>query len=55
MRRVPDAWRNDPVARTFEVLRLEARRWVILVVHAGDGRVRDARGLGARWFASETP
>ena len=37
---VGHAWLIDPVARTLEVLGLEAGRWTILVTHAGDVTVR---------------
>ena len=37
---VGHAWLVDPVARTLEVLRLEAGRWTILATHAGDEVVR---------------
>ena len=33
--RVAHAWLIDPVARTLEVLRLEAGRWTILATHTG--------------------
>jgi Uma2 family endonuclease len=38
--RVSHAWLVDPLARTLEVLRLEAGRWTILATHAGDEVVR---------------
>jgi len=34
------AWLVDPVARTLEVLRLEAGRWVIVSSHEGQETVR---------------
>jgi Uma2 family endonuclease len=37
---VGHAWLVDPIARTLEVLRLEAGRWVIVSTHAGDMTVR---------------
>jgi Uma2 family endonuclease len=37
---VGHAWLIDPIARTLEVLRLEAGRWVIVSTHAGDATVR---------------
>jgi len=37
---VGHAWLVDPIARTLEVLRLEAGRWVIVSTHAGDVTVR---------------
>jgi Uma2 family endonuclease len=37
---VPHAWLLDPIARTLEVLRLEAGRWVILTTHGGTDVVR---------------
>jgi hypothetical protein len=37
---VPFAWLVDPLARTLEVLRLDAGRWTILATHAGDELVR---------------
>ncbi len=37
---VGHAWLVDPIARTLEVLRLEAGRWVIVATHAGDVTVR---------------
>jgi len=33
---VPFAWFVDPLARTLEVLRLDAGRWTILATHAGE-------------------
>ena len=38
--RIGHAWLIDPIARTLEVLRLEAGRWTIIVTHAGDAAVR---------------
>jgi hypothetical protein len=37
---VGHAWLIDPLARTFDVLRLENGRWVILATHVGDEVVR---------------
>lgn len=37
---VRHAWIVDPVARTFEVLRLEGASWVIAATHAGQDVVR---------------
>jgi len=37
---VPHAWLLDPIARTLEVLRLEAGRWMILATHGGDDVIR---------------
>jgi Uma2 family endonuclease len=37
---VGHAWLIDPIARTLEVLRLEAGRWTILATHAGNEVVR---------------
>jgi len=37
---VAHAWLIDPVARTLEVLRLEAGRWTILATHTGSDVVR---------------
>jgi Uma2 family endonuclease len=37
---VGHAWLVDPIARTLEVLRLEAGRWVIVSTHAGDVTLR---------------
>lgn len=37
---VPHLWLVDPVAETLEVFGLQAGRWVILGVHAGDAKVR---------------
>jgi Uma2 family endonuclease len=34
------AWLVDPIARTLEVLQLEAGRWVLLAAHAGSEIVR---------------
>ena len=38
--RAAHAWLVDPVARTLEVLRLEAGRWTILGTHGGSDVVR---------------
>ena len=38
--RVAHAWLIDPVARTLEVLRLEAGRWTILATHTSSEVVR---------------
>jgi hypothetical protein len=37
---VPHAWLVDPVARTLEILHLEAGRSVIVCSHAGQEMVR---------------
>jgi Uma2 family endonuclease len=37
---VGHAWLVDSIARTLEVLRLEAGRWTILAMHAGNEVVR---------------
>jgi len=37
---VAHAWLIDPIARTLEVMRLEAGRWVIVSTHAGNETVR---------------
>ncbi len=37
---VPDVWLLEPIARTLEVLGLEAGRWVILATHGGSEVVR---------------
>jgi Uma2 family endonuclease len=37
---VRHAWLVDPMARTLEVLRLDAGRWTILATHAGTEIVR---------------
>jgi len=37
---VAHAWLVDPIARTLEVLRLDAGRWTIVSSHAGDETVR---------------
>jgi Uma2 family endonuclease len=37
---VSHVWLVDPLQRTLEVLRLDARRWVIVSVHEGTSRVR---------------
>ncbi len=37
---VGHAWLIDPIARTLEILRLEARRWTTVVTYAGDAVVR---------------
>jgi Uma2 family endonuclease len=37
---VGQVWLIDPIARTLEILRLEASRWVIVSTHAGDVTVR---------------
>ncbi len=36
---VPYAWLIDPIARTLDVLHLEAGRWSILATHVGDAVV----------------
>jgi len=40
MQDVRHAWLVDPMARTLEVLRLDAGRWTILATHAGTEVVR---------------
>jgi Uma2 family endonuclease len=56
---VGHAWLIDPVARTLEVLRLEAGRWTILGAYARDENVRAEPfaeiefGLGALWMEPE--
>ena len=52
---VPHLWFVDPLARTLEVFRLDAGRWVVLEVHAGAKLLRaepfDAAELDtARWW-----
>jgi Uma2 family endonuclease len=37
---IPHAWLVDPIARTLEVLKLEAPRWMILVTYEGRDVVR---------------
>jgi Uma2 family endonuclease len=37
---VSHAWLVDPIARTLEVLRLEAGRWVVVSAHEGNEAVR---------------
>jgi Uma2 family endonuclease len=37
---VPHAWLADPIARTLEILRLEAGRWTIVATHADLAVVR---------------
>jgi Uma2 family endonuclease len=55
---VAHAWIIDPLARTLEVLRLEAGRWTILDTHAGTDVVRAEPfadielELGALWADS---
>jgi Putative restriction endonuclease len=55
---VAHAWLIDPLARTLEVLRLDAGRWTILATHDGPDVVRAepfaevGLNLGALW-ASE--
>jgi Uma2 family endonuclease len=56
---VPHAWIVDPLARTFEVLRLEGGRWAIIATHAGDAVVSIEPfeaieiEIGALWGDSE--
>lgn len=38
--RIGHAWLVDPIARTLEVLQVEADRWTILATHVGDEVVR---------------
>jgi Uma2 family endonuclease len=53
---VGHAWLIDPLARTLEVLRLDAGRWIILGSHEGDAVVRAdpfadiELELGALWI-----
>ena len=37
---VGHAWLIDPIARTLEILRLEAGNWTAVVTHAGEAAVR---------------
>ena len=37
---VGHAWLIDPIARTLEILRLEADRWRIVMTHTGEATVR---------------
>lgn len=37
---VGHAWLIDPIARTLEILRLEAGKWTAIVTHAGEAAVR---------------
>jgi len=37
---VEHLWFVDPIARTLEIYRLEAGRWVVVAVHGGDDVVR---------------
>ncbi len=37
---VASAWLVDPIARTLEVMRLDAGRWVLLCAHCGSDTVR---------------
>lgn len=59
--RVDFAWLVDPDARTLEVFRREADRWLLSSTHAGEEKVRaepfDAveLDLGALWLAGDTP
>ena len=52
---IPFTWLVDPVARTLEVYRLEAGRWVLVGAHAGAEVVRAEPfaevelGLSALW------
>jgi len=58
---VQHAWLVNPTSQTLEVLRLEASRWVVLALHAGDEKVRaepfDAieLDLPALWSGTEPP
>ena len=38
--KVAHAWLIDPIAGTFEVLRLEGGRWTVIATHTGDEVVR---------------
>lgn len=53
-------WFVDPLARTLEVYRLDAGRWIVESTHGGDERVRavpfDAVELAiARWWLDSVP
>ncbi|HEV7734500.1 MAG TPA: Uma2 family endonuclease [Candidatus Binatia bacterium] len=53
-------WFVDPLARTLEIYRLEAGRWIVVANHGGDDRVRaepfDAVELAiARWWLDSVP
>ncbi len=58
---VAHAWLIDPLARTLEVLRLDAGRWTILATRAGDDIVRAepftaiALELSALWADPQGP
>ena len=58
---VAHAWLIDPVARTLEVLRLEAGRWTILATHIDSDVVRAdpfaeiELELQALWADTEEP
>ena len=58
---VGHAWLIDPVARTLEVLRLEAGRWTVLATHTGSDVVRAdpfaeiELELQALWADTEEP
>ena len=38
--RVAHAWLVNPIARTLEVYRLDAGRWLLVTTHGDDARVR---------------
>jgi Uma2 family endonuclease len=53
-------WFVDPLARTLEVYRLDAGRWIVAATHGGDDRVRadpfDAVELALpRWWLESVP
>jgi Uma2 family endonuclease len=57
---VANVWIVDPLEQTLEVLRLEAGRWVLLVTHGGDERVRPEPFAAVeldltRWWLPEAP
>jgi Uma2 family endonuclease len=56
---VAHAWLVDPLARTLEVYRLDAGRWLLAATHDGDEVVRaepfEALELAlARWWIPES-
>ena len=59
--RVPHLWFVDPLARTLEVYRLEAGRWVVVSTYGGDDLVHaepfDAIEIGLErwWLESADP
>jgi Uma2 family endonuclease len=55
---VANLWLVDPLARTLEIYRLEAGRWVVVGIHAGDDVIRTepfaATALGlTRWWPAK--